>query len=205
MFPQQTLIIISNQGFLLFNLLVITKMAYREKQVQTRLHGLLGGLTEVYTPVGRIDILTDSELIEIKWANNWKEGVGQLLTYSHYYPQHKRRLHIFDSTDDRLIGTIKDHCTRLGILLTVEPEQLINYQSPEDKTPKKDNWQIHSKLIPSVIYYWCTWGSEPNRILPNWRVDIDTDPYSIYCKSYNLPRKSVAQWEEWLKLTYSLN
>lgn len=26
--------------------------------------------------------------------------------------------------------------------------------------PKKHNWQIHSKLIPSVIYHWCTGGAE---------------------------------------------
>ena len=37
-----------------------------ERQVQLRLKGELGGETEVGTAVGRIDLLTDSTLIEIK-------------------------------------------------------------------------------------------------------------------------------------------
>ena len=187
-------------------------MAYRENQVQTRLHSILGGTLEARTPVGRIDLLTNTELIEIKAAIHWKEAIGQLLTYSHYHPKHKKRLHLFSATDKNLVNTIKEHCTRLGILLSIEPESL----SSESKNlssniilkkskPKKHNWQIHSKLIPSVIYHWCTWGAEPDPILPNWHVDIDTDPYCIYIKSFNLSKKTVKEWENWLKLECNLN
>lgn len=51
---------------------------------------------QVYTNTGYIDILTPREIIEIKVLQEWKYGVGQLLTYQQAFPNRKLRLHLFE-------------------------------------------------------------------------------------------------------------
>lgn len=88
-----------------------------EKDIQNRLYKELGGEMEVYTNFGYIDLLTDTELIEIKVGNNWKHGLGQLLAYRKFYLNHSLRLHLFDiehQTD------ISDWCKEYNVLVTYE-------------------------------------------------------------------------------------
>ncbi|MDJ0719082.1 MAG: hypothetical protein QNJ54_33460 [Prochloraceae cyanobacterium] len=66
-----------------------------EYQIRDRLHQQSGGLKEVATPAGRIDLLTNTEIIEIKRIGDWKAALGQILVYSAYYPEHQKRLHLF--------------------------------------------------------------------------------------------------------------
>ena len=49
---------------------------YRDK-----LASQLQGKTEVKTPVGRIDILTKTQLIEVKRVSGWKSAIGQVKSY----------------------------------------------------------------------------------------------------------------------------
>jgi hypothetical protein len=56
----------------------------------------LNGETEVKTPVGFIDILTDDLLIEVKRGSLWKHALGQVLSYGHFYPNHKKVIWLFD-------------------------------------------------------------------------------------------------------------
>ncbi len=42
----------------------------------------LGGKSEVQVEGGRMDILTDEHAIEVEWASNWKESIGQSLWYA---------------------------------------------------------------------------------------------------------------------------
>lgn len=72
------------------------KLVKSEKEIQRKLNEILKGLLEVSTPVGKIDILTDTLLIEIKKAKDWKAAIGQLLMYSHYYPKHQKVLYLFE-------------------------------------------------------------------------------------------------------------
>ena len=51
---------------------------------------------QVHTPHGYIDILTPSEIIEIKVIYQWKFGIGQLLSYALSYPEKFLRLHLFE-------------------------------------------------------------------------------------------------------------
>jgi hypothetical protein len=50
-----------------------------EKQIQLKLQKQLNGEIEVETKFGYIDLLTDTQLIEIKNGVNWKHGIGQLI------------------------------------------------------------------------------------------------------------------------------
>lgn len=43
----------------------------------------LGGQTEVVIELGRVDVVTPSQAIEVDWAAKWKEGLGQATYYGH--------------------------------------------------------------------------------------------------------------------------
>ena len=79
-----------------------------EAEYQQYLHEKLGGEIEVETQVGRIDLLTHYKLIEIKKCSNWKCGLGQLIAYGKFYPDHKKYLYLFGVDDD--ITEIKEFC-----------------------------------------------------------------------------------------------
>jgi DNA-binding MarR family transcriptional regulator len=73
-----------------------------ERKVRDSLKTALGGNAEVKTPVGRIDLLTDTEIIEVKSIGEWKGALGQLLIYSLHYPNHQKRIHLFGKNIDGL-------------------------------------------------------------------------------------------------------
>ncbi|NDJ25912.1 hypothetical protein GS682_30870 [Nostoc sp. B(2019)] len=75
-------------------------------------------VVEVNTPVGKIDILTDYEIIEVKKASAWKSAVGQILVYGHYYPNHQKRIHLFGECSVRTKQIIHTHCDQFNIQLT---------------------------------------------------------------------------------------
>lgn len=93
-----------------------------EKDVQDALLKVVGGKKEVCTEVGAIDILTDTELIEIKVTHSWKSAIGQLMVYSHYFPRRRLRLHLFGNCHPSYLGMIAQHCDRFCIRLTWEIE-----------------------------------------------------------------------------------
>lgn len=95
------------------------KNTQQEREIQSRLHHDLGGETEVKTRVGYVDLLTDTEVIEIKHASEWKHGLGQVLSYSRYIPGVARRLHLFGecSTDAK---DIEDTCKDFEVSVTYE-------------------------------------------------------------------------------------
>ena len=88
-----------------------------EKDIQIRLHKELGGEMEVHTNFGYIDLLTETELIEIKVGNNWKHGLGQLLAYRKFYLNHKLRLHLFGIEEQ---NDISDWCKEYNVSVTYD-------------------------------------------------------------------------------------
>lgn len=72
-----------------------------EKDWQIRLLSQLGGQTEVSTPVGRIDLLTEHHIIEIKKADDWKAALGQVQAYSQFYPNRTKRICLFGLVRNR--------------------------------------------------------------------------------------------------------
>ena len=88
-----------------------------EKQIQLKLLKELNGEIEVKTEFGYIDLLTKTEIIEIKNGINWKHGLGQLCVYSEYFPDHKKRLHLFDLEYNQRIDEL---CKKYNITVTYE-------------------------------------------------------------------------------------
>ena len=87
--------------------------------IQDRLQATLGGRTESPTPWGPIDLLTDTELIEIKGIQRWKEAIGHILVKSEAHPTHEKRLHLY-GTHSTNLDQIRSACTNLDITVTFE-------------------------------------------------------------------------------------
>lgn len=79
---------------------------------------------EVPTPSGSIDVLSKTELIEVKFYRSWKTAVGQVIAYGHYYPSHTKRLHLFAQKGDKIaskyIQLATPVCSAYGIDVTFE-------------------------------------------------------------------------------------
>jgi hypothetical protein len=65
-----------------------------ETMIQMIMQEREGGDREVETPAGAIDLLTDTEVIEIKHVHNWKDAT-KVLVYHTYFPDRKPRIHLY--------------------------------------------------------------------------------------------------------------
>jgi hypothetical protein len=90
-----------------------------EAQIRDRLHVELGGQVEVTTMHGPIDLLTPTQLIEVKRIEHWQRGFGQILSKTAEFPEHDRRLHLFGSSQ-RSLRNIKACCEEFDIKVTFE-------------------------------------------------------------------------------------
>lgn len=91
-----------------------------EYQIQQRLQSELGGQVEVVTAVGRIDLLTESEVIEIKCIDDWKEALGKILAYSAFFSEHCKRIHLFGRADLTKLALAQATCAEFNITVTFE-------------------------------------------------------------------------------------
>jgi len=99
--------------------ITITRRTHPERDVRDRLQSQLGGKVEAYTKFGLIDLLTETELIEIKIAHRWKDAVGHILAKSYKYPTHQKRLHLF-GPEEPLMEPIEEVCRPHAIRVTFE-------------------------------------------------------------------------------------
>ncbi|AFZ27242.1 hypothetical protein Cylst_5207 [Cylindrospermum stagnale PCC 7417] len=91
-----------------------------ERQVVKQLQLKLGGETEVVTTIGRIDLLTDTEIIEVKQISDWKAALGQVLTYSAFFPEHTKRIHLFGDCTPEKQEVICSTVSSFGVVATFE-------------------------------------------------------------------------------------
>lgn len=92
-----------------------------EAWYRDRLARELNGEIEVSTPVGRIDVLSSREIIEVKVAHQWKHALGQVLAYGHYYPYHQKRIHLYGEHSPADIAQARQQCQRHEVKVTWEP------------------------------------------------------------------------------------
>lgn len=66
---------------------------------------------------------------------------------------------------------------------------------------------VKSQIFPTVIYSSGIGGEKPHLNKPNWSVDIDSNPYSIYCEYMDQFARTPChgftydEAEEWLSET----
>lgn len=92
-----------------------------EKHFTAALAKLLNGKTEVITPSGKIDVLTDDCLIEVKNVNGWKSAIGQILAYSRHINKPRKVLFLTDDVG-RDLHEIEMSCSELNIELWLYSE-----------------------------------------------------------------------------------
>lgn len=98
------------------------KLPREEWHLQAHIHSILGGRREVRCgTLGRIDILTDEFIVEVKRAHRWMAAIGQLRVYETFFPGRRQILWIFGATSGESeirrickqlnVGVIFDHTT----------------------------------------------------------------------------------------------
>lgn len=92
----------------------------RESDYSNDLSKQLGGKREVVTLAGNIDVLTPTEVIEVKPVKEWKAALGQVLVYGSYYPSHQKRIHLFGETQESFLALIESHCSKFNVRMTWE-------------------------------------------------------------------------------------
>jgi hypothetical protein len=90
-----------------------------EFTIQQRMQQELGGKMEAYTPIGRVDLVTATEIIEIKKIDDWKEALGQVIAKAQTFPKHSKRIHLFGASS-KILKKITVHCQVLDVLVTFE-------------------------------------------------------------------------------------
>lgn len=88
---------------------------YRDKLAKS-----LDGQTEVSVPSGRIDILTNNQIIEVKHIKKWKAALGQIIVYGDYYPYHQKRIHLFGEKNEAQTLLIVEQCQKQSVIATFE-------------------------------------------------------------------------------------
>ena len=98
----------------------------REKAVADTLQEECGGVREYAVDGGRIDLLTDTEIIEVKHIGQFKQACGQVQFYSHILNSttHRKRVHLFSDVGDEYDNDKKEQIVKfsksLEILVTFE-------------------------------------------------------------------------------------
>lgn len=79
------------------------------------------GQVEVTCDHGRVDVLTRSEVIEVKRGSRYLHALGQVLRYAESFPEHRKRVHlILEADQDDLLLKAKRVCSRYGVDVTCE-------------------------------------------------------------------------------------
>lgn len=89
-----------------------------EIHVQSRLAGFLNAQKEVHCKYGRIDVLTITEVIEVKQAKAWKSAVGQALVYVQCFTDRTPRIHLYGDLPKSDRALIETACHSLGVRVT---------------------------------------------------------------------------------------
>lgn len=91
-----------------------------ENSIAAELKTREGGHGEITILTGRVDLLTQSEVIEVKCVGNWKHAIGQAVVYQLSYPEKKPRIHLFGKSNANQKRIILEACRKLSITVTFE-------------------------------------------------------------------------------------
>lgn len=107
--------------FSMFPYLERKRSKTKESDYSNALAKKIGGKREVRTLAGNLDILTSSQVIEVKGIKAWKHALGQVLIYGDYYPSHQKRIHLYGETQESFLKMINSHCAKFNVTVTWEP------------------------------------------------------------------------------------
>jgi len=99
-----------------------TPMGIKESEVRDALASQVGGETEVNLGcVGRVDVVSPNECIEVKHASKWKHALGQVLAYGStaVMSKKRKRIHLFD-TNETDLNIVQNICAKFDVCVTHE-------------------------------------------------------------------------------------
>jgi hypothetical protein len=118
----------------------------------------LGGKHEV-CPVGIADIVTKTQLIEIKNWKNWKQAIGQILVYAKYFPGRELRCHLFGMIPEGQMTTILKHFADFNIIVTIEEFKKTKKRKHDTNTIEEQKtlvdvskWEKHLLARPNLPF-----------------------------------------------------
>ena len=94
-----------------------------EARVRDALAQRLNGNVEVSCLHGRIDVVTELEVIEVKHAPKYLHALGQVLGYSESYPNKTLRIHLFGTANEvtpELLQKVNGLVSQFKIVVTHE-------------------------------------------------------------------------------------
>lgn len=95
--------------------------AFLEHRIRDRMAKILGARVEVECEFGKVDVLTDSHVIEIKKVCAYKSAIGQVMAYKQCFPGRSMRVHLFGKESEmRLFKKANKACKALNIEVTWE-------------------------------------------------------------------------------------
>ncbi|NJL55469.1 hypothetical protein HC928_09970 [bacterium] len=95
-----------------------------ESYYRDKLARRLRGRTEIKAPDGgRIDILTSSEIIEVKQVKSWRGALGQIIAYGYFYPRHQKRIHLFGDMTGIDRRAVENICKEQGVAVSWEEDE----------------------------------------------------------------------------------
>lgn len=88
-----------------------------ESVISKSFKSALDARSEVHTPVGVVDLVSDkfSLIAEVKAIRKWKHAIGQVLIYHRYFEDKTPYIILFGDADENYMGLIKQHSTALGV------------------------------------------------------------------------------------------
>lgn len=93
-----------------------------EADVCTKLACEVFGEREVKTPHGLADIVSDTEVIEVKHVSKYLHALGQVIGYSLAFPEKKTRIHLFGTkcAIEKYRSLAEEVCLATGTRVTFE-------------------------------------------------------------------------------------
>lgn len=115
-----------------------------------------GSMIEVACSSGFADIVTSEEVIEVKRAQLWKGGLGQVLVYSRDFPGLRPRLHLFGNKTYDHFAVARTTCEAFGVYVTTEPSETkqeieaVFFRIPRGSRPGPD--PLQTRQAPANDY-----------------------------------------------------
>jgi len=97
---------------------------------------------EVKTEAGNIDVLTPTEIIEIKNLGDWKHALGQVLSYGFCVPDKKLRIYLYGEIDIEYYNFICNVCKQYRVEVSFYGEISVHSKptlSAVESLPRSDD------------------------------------------------------------------
>jgi hypothetical protein len=93
-----------------------------ENIIVKKLQRQIGGVREIKSSLGYIDLLTKNQVIEVKNAQRFLQALRQVLCYSKDFPELEKRIHLFGNNAKYYQEKAKKLCekNKYDVVVTID-------------------------------------------------------------------------------------